>query len=151
MDKKRKFVPKRFEEGNIIDQLGSIIMVAFMFALILAYASYGKITQERLAIDNVSKEYLYKMEEVGYLSDDDRDRLIEDMAAIGVVVNDFSANGVSTNTTQVTYGDKVTLALNVTFENPLYTTFSRNDSYIRFLGFEENLSYNIVMSSTAKW
>lgn len=122
-----------------------------MFALILAYASYGKITQERLAIDNVSKEYLYKMEEVGYLSDDDRDRLIEDMAAIGVVVNDFSANGVSTNTTQVTYGDKVTLALNVTFENPLYTTFSRNDSYIRFLGFEENLSYNIVMSSTAKW
>lgn len=157
MEKKKNFVPKRFEDGNVIDQIGSIIVVAFIFCLILAYSAYGKITQERLSINNVAKEYLYKMEEIGYMSTEDFANFKDDMAAIGATVNaasvsELSAQGVQTDDTQVTYGDKVTLAFNVEFENPFYSIFTKEGgSLFRIMGFDEKISYDVIMSSTAKW
>lgn len=140
------------EQANVIDQLGTIFVVAFVFALILAYSAYGKLVQERLAIDNVAKEYLYRMEEKGYLTSDDKILLEEDMESIGVKEIQFtSSSGVSTTETQVAYGDKVTLALNVEFINPLYATFSTEGAMIKIFGFEKNISYDVIMSSTAKW
>lgn len=157
MEKKKHFVPKRFEDGNVIDQIGSIIVVAFIFCLILAYSAYGKITQERLSINNVAKEYLYKMEEIGYMSTEDFANFKDDMAAIGAIVNaasvsELGAQGVQTDDTQVTYGDKVTLAFNVEFENPFYSIFTKEGgSLFRIMGFDEKISYDVIMSSTAKW
>lgn len=157
MEKKKHFIPKRFEDGNVIDQIGSIIVVAFIFCLILAYSAYGKITQERLSINNVAKEYLYKMEEIGYMSTEDFANFKDDMAAIGATVNaasvsELGAQGVQTDDTQVTYGDKVTLAFNVEFENPFYSIFTKEGgSLFRIMGFDEKISYDVIMSSTAKW
>lgn len=143
---------KKIEKGNIIDQLGSIILVAFVFALILAYSGYGKVTQERLAINNVAKEYLYKMEEQGYLSSDNEDLLVSDMKSIGATVNSTKLeDGTATSTSQVTYGDKVTLALQVSFSNPFYTLFGMKNSQFHIPGFEKELNYIVRMSSTAKW
>lgn len=143
---------KQLERGSVISQIGSILIVAFIFALILAYSAYGKITQERLAINNVAKEYLYKMEEMGFLSSEDQVNLDLDMANIGATIVSYTtSDGSITDTSQVTYGDRVTLALAISFQNPLYRVFSTDEAMFQIHGFEENLNYELVMSSTAKW
>lgn len=149
MEIRKKSHSMRMEPANIIDELGSIFVMIFIIALILLYTAYGKLTQERLAINNIAKEYLYKMEETGYLSDEDMDRMEADMKNIGVTEIIFDT--VNTDTKQVPYGDSVTLAFNVIFPNPLFETFSRDGSYIRVMGFDPYLSYDVNISSTAKW
>lgn len=152
MEKKIFFTPKHLENGNIIDQIGSIIVLAFVFCMILAYSAYGKITQERLSINNTAKEYLYKMEENGYMSSEDIDNFKSDMAKIGATVTSMEANGESTSCSQVTYGDKVILAFNVEFENPFFSVFTKEGgSLFKIMGFDEKISYDVNMSSTAKW
>lgn len=159
MTKKKFFCLKHLEKGNVIDQIGSIFVVAFIFAMILAYAAYGKVTQQRLSINNIAKEYLYRMEENGYMSDEDRENFVEDMSYIGVTVNGgatsvsaLTAKGEVTDGTQVTYGDKVTLAFTAEFENPFFSLFTKaGGSMFRIMGFEEKITYEVVMSSTAKW
>ena len=148
---------KRLEKGTVIDQVGSVLVVAFIFALILAYSAYGKIVQQRLLINNVAKEYLYVMEENGYMSDEDFESFVNDMAYIGVTVNatdvsNMGANGYLTDDIQVTYGDKVTLAFTAEFENPFFSLFTKEGgSMFRIMGFDEKISYDVVRSSTAKW
>lgn len=152
MEKKTNFDPKHLEKGNVIDQIGSVIVLAFMFCMILAYSAYGKITQERLLINNTAKEYLYRMEENGYMSPEDIVNFENDMKAIGATVTSLEANGEETDCDQVTYGDKVTLAFNVEFENPFFSVFTKEGgSLFRIMGFDEKISYDVVMSSTAKW
>ncbi len=144
----------RIEEGNIIDCLAAILIVFFIFAMILAYSAYGKITQERLLIDQRAKEYLYRMEEYGYIKEGDPDEshapstneLIQELADMGVTVTIDDA----TTTEQAGYGDKVTLAFNSVFPNPLFVTFGQA-SMFKILGFNNTISYFVTMSSTAKW
>ena len=153
---RRKEVFKRLEYGNVIDQIGSILVVAFIFALILAYSAYGKLTQERLAVDNVAKEYLYKMEEYGYLRSEDEANLESDMSAVGATITDYGEttreNGAAhADDVQVTYGDQVILDLTLTYPNPFFNVFSSENSWIKVMGFEEMIEYKIRMSATAKW
>jgi len=157
MKKEKFFHIKRLEEGTVIDQIGSVLVIAFIFCLILAYAAYGKVTQQRLAINNIAKEYLYRMEENGYMSDDDFNHFISDMSLIGVTINaadvaSLGAQGEQTDYIQVTYGDKVTLAFTAEFENPFFSLFTKEGgSLFRIMGFDEKISYDVVTSSTAKW
>ncbi len=139
---------QRYEKGNIIDELGCILIIAFIFALILVFSSYGKATQLHLEINNIAKEYLYKMEETGYLSEEDEAALKANMIAIGATEIVVEA---TTTTTQVPYGGKVTLAMNVTMTNPLYSTFGKDSSMFHIGGFSETLTYPVCMSSTSKW
>lgn len=146
-------IRNRMENGNIIDELGSIFVMIFIVALILVYTAYGRLTQERLAVNNIAKEYLYKMEEQGYLSPDDKINMENDLASEvdGITV---AWDAVTQNVNpeqQVTYGDTVTLSFSVTFPNPLFMTFSRDESYVKIPGFSNTLTYPVSVSSTAKW
>lgn len=139
---------KRKEEGNFIDQMGSIIVLAFVFVMILAFAAYGRLTEARLEFNNVAKTYLYRMEEYGYLRDEDRAQMVGDFEAAGayeVAVN------AGTTSVQQAYGDKVALDVTVEFQNPLYTVFSTEGAMFKIFGFSTGISYNIKRESTAKW
>lgn len=136
------------EEGNIIDQLGSIIVMVFVFAMILANAAYGKTVQMKLSIDNIAKEYLYAMEQNGILDADNKNNMVSDLADIGVtVVDDFAGSTVEK---QAAYGDKVKLICHVQFENPLYSVFE-NGVVVTIPGFVQTIDYEINMSATSKW
>lgn len=137
----------RDEKGNIIDQLGSIIVMAFVFAMILAFASYGKIVLMKLTVNNTAKEYLYKMEQNGYMTENDRDAMSEKLAEYGITVVDEYAG---TTKSQVPYGDQVKLMCEVEFTNPMYSVF-KEGSYIVIPGFPEKLSYNVSLTATSKW
>lgn len=152
--KRRERILERLEYGNVIDQIGSILVVIFIFALILAYSAYGKLTQERLAVDNVAKEYLYKMEEYGYLRIEDETEMVEAMNKVGATVVSFGEttreSELSTDA-QVTYGDQVVLDLTLTYPNPLFNVFSSDNAWIKIFGFDSEIEYRIRMSATAKW
>ena len=146
---------QRYEEGNVIDEIGSVLVMILVFALILVFAAYGKVTMQHLAVNNVAKEYLYRMEENGCLTSDEVTSLKADMKSTGVTNTedtDFLSNASDVET-QVTYGAKVTLSLKVKIPNPLYTTFGNKDNllYKSVMGFPQTFSYPIVMSSTSKW
>ncbi len=136
------------EEGNIIDQLGAIIVMGFIFALLLVYAAYVKSVQMKLRIDNVSKEYLYVMEQEGYLSDANLANLVADLEAEEVAVTNGFAG---TTFDQVPYGDQVVLTYECEFTNPLFKTFGQDDSMFHIPGFEQMNTYDVWMSATAKW
>lgn len=146
---KNLFVHKKTtEKGNIIDQLGSIIVMAFVFAMILAFAAYGKIVQAKLSINNIAKEYLYRMEQNGLMTSEDMAEMTEKLANEGITVIENGFNG--TTTEQVPYGEEVILICNVEFENPLYSVF-KEGSYIVISGFPEKLQYGVSLPATSKW
>ena len=135
------------EKGNVIDQIGSILVMAFIFVMLLAFAAYGRMTQVRLEYNNIAKEYLYLMEQNGYLRAEDKTLLVDDFA-------NAKANVViepDTTEVQQTYGDKVTLHLTVTFQNPLYTVFSTDGAMFNIFGFNPDLVYEIKKTTTTKW
>lgn len=136
------------EQGNIIDQLGSIIVMFFVFAMILAYAAYGNVVQKRLSIDNVAKKYLYLMEQNGQLTSDDQTDMTNELANYGVTVVNY--DGTTTVNTRVAYGDTVNLVCHVLFENPLYSVFETGD-LIKIPGFNQNIEYTVELSATSKW
>lgn len=164
---------KKMEQGNlIVDQLSSIIVMAFMFAMLLAYVSSSKLVQMRLAIDNIAKEYLYQMEQKGLLTGEMMGFMKDDLAAIGIYEDSIVFDGTShTGTTQAAYGDKVTLKCTVTFPNPIYTLLSAetrgngrpyeldengnptNPEGTMFTlgGISPTITYTANMSATAKW
>ena len=138
--------PKHKEEGNIIDQLGAIIVMLFVFSMILAYAAYGKTVQQKLTIDNIAKEYLYEMEQTGYLKN--KDALTTALIDNGITVTDDYAG---TTTTQVAYGDKVILSFQCEFPNPLFTTFANDSKLFHGTGLSEMNTYTVYMTATSKW
>lgn len=167
---KKKVPSANKEAGNIIDELGSIIVIAFMFAMVLAYAGIAKLAEMKLGIDNVAKEYLYIMEEEGYLSTDEEESLTNDLVSLGVDEDSLDFSG--TDTSQVAYGDQVTLYFTGTFDNPLYDLLSSdkhsydgeayelnadgspvdsNRTMFTIAGLSEKITFTINFSSTAKW
>ena len=46
---------KHYAYGNVIDLMGSLIVMMFCFALIFAMMCYGKLTEMKLSIDEVCK------------------------------------------------------------------------------------------------
>ena len=141
------------EQGTVLaDELGSLLVIAFMFAILLAYAGYSKMVQMKLSIDNVSKEYLYQMEQDGYLSEEMKGFMIEDLKLLGIYEDSISFE--ETTETQVAYGDRVTLNCSVTFANPLYDLLSADrhgESLFSVIGLKKTVTYKISMSATAKW
>ena len=140
---------RKTEDGNAIDMLGSAFVLLFMIVLVLAYSSFAKLSQQRMAIDNIAKEYLYAMEEHGYMSSEEMAGMTADLAAIGVTASSFAG----TDIVQVTYGERVHLVCTTNFENPVYRFFSsdRQTGLFAMAGLPDIITYEVDMSATAKW
>ena len=144
---------RKKEYGTIIDELSSLLVMLFMTVLILVYAAYGKTVQSKLSIDNVAKSYLNKMEQDGYLSNTDMRLLEEDMEEVGAKV--VEGTWGDTTSTQVKYGDIVTITGDVTFPNPIYEIMTNTDGspkrILFFINVPPTIKYHIKMSATAKY
>ena len=135
------------EDGNVVDQMGTLIVMIFVFAMVLAYAAYGRTVQIRLRIDNACKEALYSMEQQGYLTDEAADALEVSLTAEGVAI----ASMGETTTEQVAYGDPVLLECDVTFKNPFFLAFNTSSTWFDLTGFSADSQYSVRMSATSKW
>lgn len=144
------------EDGNIIDELGSVFVMALIFALILAFAVYGRLVQTRLAIDNIAKEYLYEMEQEGGLTAAAQAAMVSDLSAMGVEINTSAPNGgwgdtVVGDDVQVPYGDEVILDCSMRFPNPLFQVFGHPTFVSEALNVEEMLEYSVYFKATSRW
>lgn len=111
---------KKKEDGDMIDMMGSVLVLIFVFGMVLAYFSYSKMIQMKMSIDNIAKEYLYQMEESGQFTTAMQNSMKAELQALGCTVNNFTGTS-PTGSTQAGYGSVITLKCSVTFPNPLYT------------------------------
>lgn len=148
-----------YDDGNVIDLMGSLIVMMFCFALIFAMMCYGKLTEMKLSIDEVCKTYLYQMEQEGCLTVENQKDMIDDLVALGVRLDSIKFDGTTNlGTNQAAYGDKMNLITTVSFTNPLYTMLAREtkgDNPMLFVVergiLAPEVTYTVDMTATAKW
>lgn len=161
MKKTVKNFLKKMDIGNIVDQLGSMLIMMFCFALIFAMSAYGKMVEMKLDINNICKTYLYQMEQDGCLTTTNQASMLNELANIGVMIDGDTLKD-TTNLgdgadNQAAYGDKMKLVCHAKFTNPLYQllgkeTKPQNDNlYFVVPGLSPTLSYTVELSATAKW
>ena len=151
----------RQEHGTLFfDEIGSIFIIFLTFSLILAFACYAKLITIKLSVNNITKEYLYQMEQYGYLSADLQDNMREDLNKMNIHTEDDCFTGTSHGATnQARYGEKITLVCDVFFENPLYTYLSSKEhpdehGILFTIDIPESnkyIYYTVEMLSTSKW
>ena len=101
---------------------------------------------------NVLKEYLYLAEQNGYLSDDQILMMREDLIAVGIEPSSIETSG--TTTSQVAYGQEVTVKCRCSFLNPIYSLLSKEEkgsSYYTVANVNSMLTYERTLTATAKW
>lgn len=139
---------KSKEDGNFIDMMGSLFIMVFIFALILAFAAFGSMVRTRLAIDNNAKEYLYQMEQSGFLSSTLKDQFKNNLEGLGCtnVVIDATSD-------KVPYGSSIKLGYECEYPNPLYKYISeeKNGNAMGFgiIGISQTIHYKNTMTATA--
>lgn len=147
------------EPGNIIDQMGSIFVMVFMFVMVLVFAGYSKMVMMRINIDTVTKSYLYQMEEEGCLTAEMQQYMKEELRDIGVNYGTdgdaISFAGTSNlGDDQAPYGSRITLQCSMSFPNPMYETIGqekKGDAWFTLPGLARTLNYTVKMTATSKW
>ena len=147
------------EAGNIIDQMGSIFVMVFMFVMVLVFAGYSKMVMMRINIDTVTKGYLYQMEEEGCLTAEMQQYMKEELRDIGVnygVDGDAISFAGTSNLgdDQAPYGSRITLQCSMSFPNPMYETIGqekKGDTWFTIPGLARTLDYTVKMTATSKW
>lgn len=148
------------ERGNFVDNMGVLFVMAFVFALLLAFISYAKMIQMKLDVDHIAKQYLYIMEQYGYLPSDingnTEQTIKEALAKAGCDPDSFVLNKSVTqygSFKQVEYGDSVSFCFYVKGKNPLYTYLHGNpeDNWFFQQWINQYVDINVHVTSTSKW
>ena len=136
----------RKEDGSSlgVDLCACLMVFIFSFGMILAYLSYTQAAQMKMQIDNVAKEYIYKLEESGIFDNTMKNGLQASLEACGCTVDmtTFQTNA----TTQVDYGKEV--------RYPLYQRLGgevHGQSIVTVMGLKPTITYTIERRSTSRW
>ena len=152
-----EFIRKRLskkENGSSmgVDLCACMLVFLFSFGMILAYLSYTQAAQMKMQIDNVGKEYIYKLEETGIFDDSMKAGLKTALENCGCTVDmtSFQTNA----TVQVEYGKEVNYKVTVSFPNPLYERLGaekKGVSIVTVAGIRPTITYTIERRSTSRW
>lgn len=142
------------EDGSSlgVDLCACLMVFIFSFGMILAYLSYTQAAQMKMQIDNVAKEYIYKLEETGMFDNTMKNGLKTSLEACGCTVDmtTFQTNA----STQVDYGKEVRYQVTVSFPNPLYQRLGgevHGESIVTVMGLKPMITYTIERRSTSRW
>ena len=141
------------EDGTAIDILNSCFVLIFAFATVLMLIAYSKTVEIKLEADMIAKNYLYSMENQGYMDDDMKkaikDKFLENNITCTVIEKSTSENDKYTTREQVAYGQQVELFVKLEFANPIYETFKENTVFHYFA--PDKLHYELDYTTTSKW
>lgn len=101
----------RKRKGNVIDWLGSLIFILAIILLIFAYLNFSKVFDIKEDVKQVSREYMLRMETVGYLTPEDTVSLTNRLQALGVTNIDLTG---STTGAPAGYGNRIVLVITCT-------------------------------------
>lgn len=151
---KHYFLHKK-TDANVVDQLGTVFMVAFCLGLIVMFACYTKITETVMRIDSCCLTYLNVMEQQGYLPAEYLDQFSTDLQNLGVTRANLTTTPDYLTGAQASYGSVISLQIEVDIQNPIYYLFSseRNPkSWLKLSGLTPTLHYAPpAYTSTSKW
>lgn len=141
--------------ANVVDQLGTVFMVAFSLGLIVMFACYTKITETVMRIDSCCLTYLNVMEQQGYLPTAYLTQFEKDLEDLGVVSATLATTPDYLTGEQASYGSVIALKIEVDIKNPIYYLFAEDrnpKSWLRLSGLSPTLHYNPpAYTSTSKW
>lgn len=131
---------KKKAVGNMITCL-----VCLFFMFVIMYCMLYMCGLLRLSVEKsrIERQFMLQMETDGYLSPSVKDKLIEELAKIGV--SDISLDG--TTLTQAGYGNDVILSVTGRLNVAIITGISRNMEWI-YGG--SSIDFRIYQISTAK-
>ena len=97
----------RREKGSIGDIMSAGICMLAMTALMLSYMNNVWLIHRKTEVSQIARQYILKMETVGYLTEEDRIRLGRELDEAGVTQLELAGTTMS----PVTYGDIITLEI----------------------------------------
>ncbi len=97
----------RKEKGSIGDIMSAGICMLAMTVLMLSYMNNVWLIHRKTEVSQIARQYILKMETVGYLTEEDRIRLGRELDEAGVTQLELEGTTMS----PVTYGDIITLEI----------------------------------------
>ncbi len=116
-------------EGSVLDFLPVCICILAMSIVVTAYFYCSELLLKKGQISQVARCYILKMETVGYLTEGDRSRMLEELHTIGLGGIDLTGSTVN----PVEYGDSVILHI-------------RGNLQGKFWGGEHDLFHSVFMA-----
>lgn len=95
------------ERGNVGNIMVTGVFVLAMVVVMLSFLENMKLIQQKAEVDQLARRYILRMETVGGLLEEDKVRLVEELAAIGVAEVDLSG----TTMDEAEYGSKIELRI----------------------------------------
>lgn len=97
----------RQEKGSIGDLMSAGICMLAMTVLMLSYMDNVWLIHQKTAVSQIARQYILRMETVGYLTEEDRIRLGRELDGAGVTELELEGTTLS----PVAYGDIITLEI----------------------------------------
>lgn len=97
----------RREKGSIGDLMSAGICMLAMTVLMLSYMDNVWLIHRKTEVSQIARQYILKMETVGYLTEADRIRLGQELSGAGVTQLELDGTTLS----PVEYGDIITLEI----------------------------------------
>lgn len=114
-----------------------------IFSIIVMFITYLNDLDKKDSVSIIAREYLLKMETVGYLNSTDEAELYKDLEELGV--KNISIQG--TTRSKVGYGKKITLSIKGEMEITNYTI----ENMFKITNTPKVIPINELKSSTAKY
>lgn len=98
---------RRKSKGNILDFVSIMITILAMSILVMAYLECTNLLMKKMEIGQISRKYILKMETDGYLTEQLKGEMLQELSGAGLRGIDLSG----TTLQPVTYGDAVFLKI----------------------------------------
>ncbi len=95
----------RKSKGNVMDLVTVGITILAMSIIVMVYFECTGVMLKKLEISQLSRQYILKMETIGYLDEQSNQELMDRLAALGMQGIDISGTTVQ----PVHYGDTIVL------------------------------------------
>jgi len=95
------------QEGNVGDLLSALLCIIAMVAAMTAFMDCVALVNKKMMVGQTARNYVLKMETVGYLTGQEEQSLRRELAEQGI--SEVSLEG--TTKASVAYGDEITLKI----------------------------------------
>ena len=125
---------------KILPLLLTILTIAIVMQFLIGWTLQMKINQES---ENLIRQYILKMEAIGYLTPSDKILLEDSLNEIGITVSDWGR----TTMTQTGYGETIILEINGQAENQMWVM----EIFGKLTKEGDTMPFHKIRTSTAKW
>ncbi|MBR1771326.1 MAG: hypothetical protein IJ747_04795 [Lachnospiraceae bacterium] len=95
------------EQGSVADLMAAGIFLLALTVVMLAYMEDARLIRQKMEVQQLARQYILRMETTGYLTQEDRQALCEELETLGVTAPDVSGSTLA----EVAYGERIVLEI----------------------------------------